>query len=179
MEQVINTPVKQVKQELTNSMLFSGQTALVYGRELSRPSSVDVEVWLGSRISDMSWADAEEHLYKAELKHQREQMQKLAGAMQEWVDFVQTQYGYTVAKVKAVFDDDPEDGKWFVGLERVFSLKDESNQFRVRVIGMLLESTLYELAKRFDVAEYRNGEYRYDPADWWSPTMVAMKLAEE
>lgn len=46
------------------------------------------------------------------------------------------------------------------------------------MLGGLLENTLYELAKAFDVAQYRYGEYYYNPEEWWSPTMVAMKMVE-
>lgn len=180
MEQIIDLRVSEVEEQLDNSVLFDGQIGFVYGREISRPSSVDVEMWLGSRISDMSWGEAEEHLYKAELKRQKQEMKRLANALEDWVAYYQREHEFDVLAVKAVFDDDPEDGQWFVGLEDTTPSNDwdPTSSEEIWALGNLGDIQ-HVLAKKFDVAQYRNGEYLYNPEDWWSPTMVAMKMVEK
>lgn len=179
MEQIITLPAKQVQEALENSTLFDGQIGFVYGREIKRPSSADIEVWLVSSKSEISWNEAENHLYKEELKYQRQEMKRFAKALEGWVAFQQREYGFDKLAVKAVFDDDPEDGQWFVGLEDITPEKNwRPNEAEEMMLGLMLDNTLYELARHADIAQYRDGEYYYNPEDWWSSTMVAMKMVE-
>lgn len=179
MEQLIHMPVKQVQDDLSNSVLFEGQIGFVYGREIKRPNSANIEAWLVSSKSEMSWDEAGKHLYKVELKYQRQEMRRLANALGDWVAFQQREYGFDKLAVKAVFDKDSEDGRWFVGLEDITPEKNwRPNSAGEMMLGGLLENTLYELARKFDAAQYRNEIYHYEPDTWWSPTMLAMKMVE-
>lgn len=179
MEQIIKLPAKQVQEALENSVLFDGQIGFVYGREIVRPTHGDVEAWLKSSGLDIPFDQAMEQMTNDSLEYQREQVQELIDAMQGWVAFHQREDGFDKLAVKAVFDDDPEDGQWFVGIEDITPEKNwQPSSANEMMLGVLLENTLYELAKAFNAAQYRYGEYYYEPEDWWSPTMVAMKMME-
>lgn len=170
--------------KLDESVLFEGQVGFVYGREVPIPTEDDGDFMLwcdknGYPICGVSDGVMDNFIgmYLSELMYEaRQQMQKVATMFEVKVSKC-SQLDRTMfpIKVHATFAVDKYKGAhWFVGLE----LTDNNYGGFVNYFSepdmVILENALMELAKQYDLAQFYNNEWVYEPSDWVTPTQVAL-----
>lgn len=191
MKQIIELSREQVFEILDNSVDVDGQVGFLYGREFSYPTKQDIDEWylLMDGGSQMDEEEVECYLWEKTLDNNKQQVEDLTTALQGWVSHLGTAYTQVTGKpypyeVYSHFNDDILDGCWFVGLKYVA----QSTEYYFEPSGftdagqyassMPLENILYELARSMDIAQYLDMDFNYNPEEWWSPTMVSMKIVE-